>query len=192
MSRVAVVALVLAAGVPAGAAAQRLPERLERGAPVPAFLAAPPDAGMSARAGLAGARADAPQDAAGRGVSTAEVLGGIAGSALGMWGGALAGLAVYEAAGSRCTSGCEDGGLGEGAVGLVVGSIFGTAVGTRFGAKAAHRPTGGFGKRVLAGGLGLLAGLAAFELTGHDADQAIPLIAFPVAQGVVGALLGRP
>jgi hypothetical protein len=125
-----------------------------------------------------------------RGVSGPEIALGIAGSAVGMWGGALAGLGVYDLGGG-CTRGCEDPGLGEGAVGLVVGSIVGTAVGTGLGAKLAHRRPGSFGRRLMAGGVGLLAGLAAFELVGHDADQALPLIAFPVAQGVVGALLGR-
>jgi len=182
-ARAAVVGLVLAVlAHPGAAAAQATAAGLRVG-----ISSARPSIPLAPLVVPATQEATAP-----RGVSTAEILGGVAGSAVGMWGGVLAGLAVYEAAGSRCTSGCEDGGLGEGVVGLVVGSIVGTAFGTHFGAKVARRPTGGFGKRVLAGGLGFLAGLAAFEVFGHDADQAIPLIAFPVAQGVVGALLGRP
>ena len=131
----------------------------------------------------------APQDTLQRGVASAEIVLGIAGSPLGMWGGALGGLAVYDLGGG-CTSGCEDGGLGEGIVGFVAGSIVGTAVGTHLGAKLAHRRPGSFGPRLAGGAAGFLAGLGAFSLAGHDADNVLPLVAFPVAQGVVGALIG--
>jgi len=160
---------------------------------------------LPARATPAGPRAALVQDTVRRGVSGAEIALGIAGSAAGMWGGALAGLAVFGG-GRACSSGCSigasggcayscgDAAFGGGVIGLVAGSIVGTAVGTRLGAKLAHRRVGGFGRRLVAGGAGLLAGLAAFELasnlTGHDSN-APPLIAFPVAQGFVGALLGR-
>jgi len=161
---------------------------------------------LPARATVAGPRAALVRDTLlRRGVSGAEIALGIAGSAAGMWGGALAGLGVYSLAGSGCTTGCDvpdiggrgcatgcgGAGLGAGVIGLVAGSIVGTAVGTGLGARLAHRRPGSFGRRLMAGGVGLLAGLAAFELAGHGADNALPLIAFPVAQGVVGALLGR-
>jgi hypothetical protein len=184
----AAIGFALAAGP---AAAQRLPERFG----LPAAVRWTP----------AGPRAALVQDTVRRGVSGAEIALGIAGSAAGMWGGALAGLAVFGG-GRACSSGCSigasggcayscgDAAFGGGVIGLVAGSIVGTAVGTRLGAKLAHRRVGGFGRRLVAGGAGLLAGLAAFELasnlTGHDYN-APPLIAFPVAQGFVGALLGR-
>lgn len=173
----AAIVFALAAGP---AAAQRLPERFG----LPAAVRWTP----------AGPRAALVQDTLRqRRVSGAEVALGIAGSAAGMWGGAFAGLLVYDAH-SSCSPFCDDAGLGAGVIGLTVGSIVGTAVGTRLGAKLAHRRPGSFGRRLVAGGAGLLAGLAAFELasnlTGHDYN-APPLIAFPVAQGFVGALLGR-
>ena len=147
----------------------------------------------SARNAAPTSGSDSSGGASRRGVSEVEIALGIAGSAAGMWGGAFAGLLVYDAQ-SGCNPDCDDAGLGAGVIGLVAGSIVGTAVGTRLGAKLAHRRVGGFGRRLVAGGAGLLAGLAAFELasnlTGHDYN-APPLIAFPVAQGFVGALLGR-
>jgi hypothetical protein len=155
---------------------------------------------------VAGPRAVLVQDTLRSGVSGAEVALGIAGSALGMWGGALAGLAV-SGEGRACSSGCSigasggcayscgDAAFGAGVIGLVAGSIVGTAVGTHLGAKLDHRRPGSFGRRLLGGGVGFLAGLGAFALLDHDADigadNALPLIAFPVAQGVVGALFGR-
>ena len=149
---------------------------------------------LPARATVAGPRAALVRDTVRRGVSGAEVALGIAGSAAGMWGGAFAGLLVYDAQ-SGCNPDCDDAGLGAGVIGLVAGSIVGTAVGTQLGAKLEHRRPGSFGRRLLGGGVGFLAGLGAFALVGHDADigadKALPLIAFPVAQGVVGALLGR-
>lgn len=33
-------------------------------------------------------------------------------------------------------------------------------------------------------------GVSGVEIAGHDADNVLPLVAFPVAQGVVGALIG--
>ena len=172
----AAIGFALAAGP---AAAQRLPERFG----LPAAVRWTP----------AGPRAALVQDTVRRSASGAEIALGIAGSAAGMWGGAFAGLLVYDAQ-SGCNPDCDDAGLGAGVIGLVAGSIVGTAVGTRLGAKLAHRRPGSFGRRLVAGGAGLLAGLAAFELasnlTGHDYN-APPLIVFPVAQGVVGALFGR-
>jgi hypothetical protein len=147
-----------------------------------------------------GARA---QDTPRRGVSGAEIALGVAGSAAGMWGGAYAGLAVSRE-GRACASGCSVGGpggcanacgdaaFGAGVVGLVAGSILGTALGTQLGAKLAHRPPGGFGRRLLAGGVGFLAGIGAVALTGRHDGNTVVLIAFPVVQGVVGALLGGP
>ena len=148
------------------------------GAPVAAFAhAAPPRAALGT-----------PQEAAPRrGVSAGEVIGGVVGSAAGMWGGVL----VVYGVGSSCGDDCSDGAFGAGVAGLVAGSIVGTAVGTHLGAKAAHRPTGGFGHRIGAAALGLLAGLAAFEAVGSDADEVVSLTAFPLAQGIVGAWLGR-
>jgi hypothetical protein len=146
------------------------------GAPVVAFAqAAPP------RASLVAPQEVAPR----RGVSAAEVVGGIAGSAAGMWGGVLA---VY-AVGSSCGSDCEDGSFGAGVLGIVAGSIAGTALGTHLGAKAAHQPPGGFRRRLVAAGAGFLAGLVAFAAAGDE--EVLALIAFPVAQGAVGAWLGR-
>jgi hypothetical protein len=139
--------------------------------------------------------------AARRGVSGPEIVLGIAGSAAGMWGGAYAGLAMSRE-GSGCVSGCSVGGsggcayscgdaaFGAGVIGLVAGSVLGTAIGTHLGAKLAHRPPGGFGRRLLAGGVGFLAGIGAVALAGRHADGTLVLIGFPVVQGVVGALMG--
>ena len=187
----AAAAIVMVAG-PAGAQAPRAAQASLR-VGISAGGLADRRALVPARATVAGPRAALVQDTLRRGVSGAEVALGIAGSAAGMWGGAFAGLLVYSAQ-SGCSPDCDDAGLGAGVIGAVAGSIVGTAVGTRLGAKLAHRRPGSFGRRLVAGGAGLLAGLAAFELasnlTGHDYN-APPLIAFPVAQGFVGALLGR-
>ena len=170
----AAIVFALAAGP---ATAQRLPERFG----LPAAVRWTP----------AGPRAAVAQDTLRRGVSGAEIVLGIAGSAIGMWGGALAGLRV----GGGCTA-CEEQGFGEGVIGLVAGSIVGTAVGTHLGAKLAHRRAGGFGRRLLAGGVGFLAGLGAFALVTNSAGNTSgangvgALIAFPMAQGFVGALVG--
>jgi hypothetical protein len=100
--------------------------------------------------------------------------------------GIYAGRAVCEAT-SPC--GGEDPGLAEGFTGAIVGSIVGTALGTHLGARLAGGRGGHWGARLGGALLGLLAGGAAFEVFGGDADRELALAAYPVTQALVTTLL---
>jgi hypothetical protein len=197
-----VLAVALAAcGAAHGAIAQgAMPARVAE-ARWDARLSVPLRVPGSARDAAPASGSDSSRGAVKRGVSEVEIALGIAGSAVGMYGGAVAGLYASGAA-YGCPASCSIGGpngcvdsCGDDAflgvvVGLTTGSILGTALGTRLGAKLAHRPLGGLGQRLLAGGVGFLAAIGAVALTGPHGENTVALIAFPVVQGVVGALMG--
>jgi hypothetical protein len=163
------VALALAAGP---AAAQRLPERFgqaaaEHGSPVRVAESWRSTAGPPRRGLLA------------------QVVVGTAGSVVGMIGGAYLGRGVCEVT-SPCDG--EDPGMEHAFVGIIAGSVVGTAAGTALGASLVRVPAGSFGRRLLGATLGLLAGAAAFQVLGGDADYVLPLATFTVTQALVTAL----
>ena len=177
LASVGLLVLAIATCAPAGAAAQRLPERLERGAAVPAFLASAPVA--------AGRRPDSVS--AGR-VFGAQLVLGTAGSVGGFLLGAALGSSYYQNWGTSCY--CDDPGLSEAVIGSAIGSVVGTAVGTHVGARLAGGTGGRWEQRLVGSVLGLVAGVGMFAFLHLDPDDAPPvLLVIPVTQAVVTALV---
>jgi hypothetical protein len=129
------------------------------------------------------------QPAIPRRTSIATVLGGVAGSGLGLWGGIVAGQWASDNLGLDCCG--DDPGLMAKFVGAIAGSIGGTMVGTSAGSAINRdpRPRPKFLPRLRDAMFGTLAGLAvAAGVSSLTSDNTAPLISFSLVQAIYAGL----